>query len=306
MKEQNIKSVRPFSGISLIFVAIIAALVYGAVRALLEISNGEQFVLAVAVSLLLLLAAVILGFFLLPFIFSQKAELKNEEIEIRYVTRTPGGLSFPVRHKKEFSVSDIAMFGVYYADDIMHCKRAGNGFLHEQWIFNFTGGVPIAIKLPDIVSCKQDMFLVVNKDGTATAIELKTYSEDQIKLLLQLFENATRIKSSGRISSERLTLKTKITNFCFGTFFILCLGIWYYLMLLDRLIVPSHGFSYQSGWKNGYVVFSMIWSFTGIAVEALRRMEKDEKYKEYKKMIMPTYFISLVAWIVSFILNIFF
>lgn len=50
----------------------------------------------------------------------------------------------------------------------------------------------------------------------------------------------------------------------------------------------------------------MIWSFIGIAVEALRRMEKDEKYYEYKKMVIPSYFISLVAWIMCFILNIFF
>ena len=300
------KTVRPFSGISLVFIALIAVPVYGAVKELMEIPKGEQIYLAITIAVLLFVVATILGFIFLPFILAQKAEVDKQKITLKYVTRKAGGISFPLKHAKDFLTSNIAMFGIFYADDIMHCKRAGNGFLQEQWFVAFASGVPIAIKFPDIINCKQDMFLVVEKDGTATAIELKTYSSDQVKALLRLFERATGLKSSGRVSSTGTPIKTKVANFLFGTFFVLALGTLFYLMRLDEMIVPSHTMAYQSGWKVGYVVFSMLWSFIGIAVEALRRMEKDEKYYEYKKMVIPSYFISLVAWIACFILNIFF
>lgn len=307
MKNNCKKSIRPFSGISVAIIFLIVILLSGLCVSVVYSVDGSL-VMTVLCAVLCGAGALWLILSKLPYVLFQKVKISNETVTVDFLTKSSGKTGLPAHRKAAVSTKEIAMFGVFYASDIIRFTKHHNGLLAEEWAKAFHFNTVIKIDTSICSNDEQNFLVIAEKNGTFTVTELKTYSLGQVKELLMMISRETGITPLGRISCEEKKKETgRALNIVLGILSVLSLATFVFLMFLDSKISPNHDMAkYNSGYKIGYIVFSIAWGASCLALNELRKIKDPEKHSFYRMIIVPPFFISLVAWIACFILNIFF
>ena len=300
------KTVRPFSGISVAIIFLIVILLSGLCVSVIYSVDGSL-VMTVLCAALCGAGALWLILSKLPYVLFQKGKISNETVTVDFLTKSSGKTGFPAHRKAAVSTKDIAMFGVFYASDIIRFTKHHNGLLAEEWAKAFHFNTAIKIDTSICSNDEQNFLVIAERNGTFTVAELKTYSLGQVKELLMMISRETGITPTGRISCEEKKETGRALNIVLGILSVLSLATFVFLMFLDSKISPNHDMAkYNSGYKIGYIVFSIAWGASCLALNELRKIKDHGKHSFYRMIIVPPFFISLVAWIACFILNIFF